>query len=131
VATFVLSHEALPKPVPITHSLLLPGLDRNQDIGALAEFDLTLGRAFEGMGVPWEGDLVTVTERPVIISVIFPGGGLAPPATIMMVADMETCLAAAFFDLAANAPRRRTTRNCGSDPGGRGRGGRSPLRRNE
>lgn len=42
-------------------------------------------------------DALAITERPAILTLILPSAAAAGPSAIGMIADMETCLAAAYF----------------------------------
>jgi hypothetical protein len=90
VATF------LEDDAPVTTSALLKGVSSGADSDALIALqDLIqqLGRGVLGH------DVISIEERPAIVSVPF-----AMSPRLPIIADMETCLAAAYFDIVLRRP---------------------------
>ena len=81
---------------PVRTSALVPGLDPGLDREVLAHFQALVVR-FVGDG-PIEPafDLAAIADRPVLVTVPLPLPPLPHP-DIGIIADAETCLAAAFF----------------------------------
>jgi len=75
----------------------LCGRDKEIDRGVLLELQRLLGRLFGAPGVEIGHDLLGAQERPLIASAVLPGGLTTSPKLVEIVADAETCLAAAFF----------------------------------
>lgn len=80
--------------VPVTTSALVSGRELAADKAALRGVQ-SLVVSLLPPGIEPGFDLLTTRERPAIVSVPLP---FADPATMGLVADMETCLAAAFFE---------------------------------
>lgn len=81
--------------VPLTTSALVSSSEADRE--CLASLHGMLLRLFHGSPVEPGFDLLAVTERPLIASAVLP----IPPSLrhdMEVVADMETCMAAAFFE---------------------------------
>lgn len=85
---------------PITTSVLLCGADPDEEYRQLASFEAQLHRTARGYGVGDDVELgyaLTLSrERPLLATWIWPVAVLARD-DLALVADMETCLAAAWF----------------------------------
>lgn len=90
--------------VPVTSSLLFAGVDPDSECEMLERVEglLQTGGAAAGAGQP----LRAITERPVILTIVLPSAIGAGQEAIGIIADMESCLAAAFFE--ATRPQRGT-----------------------
>lgn len=83
--------------VPITHSVLLAGDDAVHERAVVDAAQRTIVGMLRGATDVEPGfDLRSIEERPVIVSIPLLGS-VAHRDDLMLVADMETCLAAAFF----------------------------------
>jgi hypothetical protein len=81
---------------PVTTSALVPGLVEDDDRQALEGLQTLVGRLFGGTAAEPGFDLLTIPDRPLLATVPLP----LPPQphpNIGIIADAETCLAAAFF----------------------------------
>ena len=79
---------------PVTTSALAPGLDADADREVLEGLQLFVMR-FCGDSPAEPGfDLLTIPDRPLLATVPIPA---TPSPDIGIIADAETCLAAAFF----------------------------------
>jgi hypothetical protein len=76
---------------PATTSILFSGKNREEESGFLSEVDEMLGV----WGMPPAG--LTIVERPLLVSIPWPILDI-PTDDLRGIADMETCLAAAFFE---------------------------------
>jgi hypothetical protein len=82
---------------PVTTSALAPGLDAGDDETALRAIQELLVLRFHGDSATEPGfDLLTIAERPLLATVPIPVPS-AGSIDLALIADMETCLAAAFF----------------------------------
>ena len=82
--------------VPMTTSALVPGIDPDEDREVLAHLQSLVMRFFGNSPVEPAWDMATIAERPVLVTVPLP----LPPQPhpdIGLIAEAETCLAAAFF----------------------------------
>jgi hypothetical protein len=93
LATFFAAGE-----VAVTSSVLLSGYDPAADRKAAVYLQALIRRCHPEQVEPGY-DLMAIRERPVIVSVPLPW---ADPETMALVADMETCLAAAYFESVAS-----------------------------
>lgn len=85
--------------VPITTSALVSGLDPSADLEVVrSTHTLAVQMAQVSADAQPGQDLLCITERPAILSVILPSAVLAGSEAIAMIADMETCLMAAFLE---------------------------------
>jgi hypothetical protein len=98
------------REIPMTTNLLLSGRDRDAErsaINALAGMEATLAATMEaalpgasaGSGLGF--DLARIRARPALCTLILPSSlavGADLPHALGLIADMETCLAAAFFE---------------------------------
>jgi hypothetical protein len=89
LATFW-SHRA-----PVTTSVLVPGIDPDEDREMLAHLQSLVVQLFGDSPVEPGWDLLSITDRPLLATVPLPLP--APHPDIGTIADAETCLAAAFF----------------------------------
>jgi hypothetical protein len=80
---------------PLTTSALLSGLDPAADAEAAQALQGLALQLFRGTPIEPGFSLRAIAERPLIASLIVPALEVHPDLAI--VADMETCLAAAFF----------------------------------
>ena len=81
---------------PVTTSALAPGLSADDDQAVLWGVQSLILR-FHGDSPAEPGfDLLTIPDRPLIATLPIPVP-VTNPADMAMIADMETCLAAAFF----------------------------------
>jgi hypothetical protein len=95
------------RQIPITSNLLLSGHDRDAEpsaISALAGLEATIEAALPGAtaGSGLGFDLALIRARPALCTIILASSLLAVgadlPHAMGIIADMETCLAAAFFE---------------------------------
>jgi hypothetical protein len=80
----------------ITTSALLAGIDDQADGQVMRAFAETIMRGIHDTGIEPGFDADAFHERPAIIGVRWPNPKV-DPADLELVADMATCLAAAFF----------------------------------
>lgn len=102
------------RQIPITTNLLLSGHDREAErsaISVLAALEATIEAALPGAAAE-HGlgfDLALIRARPAICTIILASSLLAVgadlPYAMGIIADMETCLAAAFFAALAEPGR--------------------------
>jgi hypothetical protein len=79
---------------PVTTFALVPGLVEDDDRQALQGLQSLVVRFFGGTSAEPGFDLLSIPERPLLATVPIP----APPSPDKgIIADAETCLAAAFF----------------------------------
>jgi hypothetical protein len=83
---------------PVTTSALVPGRDPDDDREVIAGLQKMLTGMFHGTPMEPGFDMAAIRERPAIFSAVLATAALAGPEATGMVADMETCLAAAFFE---------------------------------
>lgn len=76
----------------VTTSALCAGADPGADRKHLQSLQSLLFHLWRGGSVEPAIDLLSIADRPAIVSVPF-----GPSPAMSMVADMETCLAAAYF----------------------------------
>jgi hypothetical protein len=82
---------------PVTTSALAPGLDIRDDETVLRAVQELLVLRFHGDSPSEPGfDLLRITQRPLLATMPIPVP-MTSPADMAMIADMEICLAAAFF----------------------------------
>lgn len=81
---------------PLSVSALLPGTDAAADREMLREAQRFINAFLADSPVEPAFDLLSITDRPAIVSIPLP---TAPDVKgdLAIVADMETCLAAAYF----------------------------------
>ena len=85
--------------VPLTTSVLSAGVDKDADLKAMLMTQDLIVKVDRMMGVRPRNGLASIRERPLIASIplpFHPSEGLLDD--LRMIADMETCLAAAFFE---------------------------------
>lgn len=87
------------REIPITTSVLLSGKNSRDEAKAIEETQKMIVRMFQNTGMEPGWDLREIQERPVIVSLILPSAMAAGREAVGMVADMETCLAAAYFEM--------------------------------
>lgn len=90
VATFYAAGELA------TSSVLLSGVREADDAAAAAAFRGLVTRAFSGTPAEPGFDVLGLARRPLVASLPWPNPAVAP-ADLGLIADMETCLAAAWF----------------------------------
>jgi hypothetical protein len=79
---------------PVTTSAMVPGLAEDHDRQALEGLQSLVVGFFGGTSAEPGFDLLAIPQRPLLATVPIP----APPSPDMgIIADAETCLAAAFF----------------------------------
>lgn len=83
---------------PVTTSALLSGRDSQAEGRAVEEFQRLVVQLFRGTELEPAWDLAGIEERPVIVSLILPSAGSVSREAVGMIADMETCLAASYFE---------------------------------
>lgn len=81
----------------LTTSALVSGRDPAADKAVLQHLQSTLCQILRRSGVEPAIDLLSLGERPLIASIPFPQSSAKAMGDLAVVADMETCLAAAFF----------------------------------
>lgn len=82
---------------PITTSALAPGLDVDDDETVLRAVQELLVLRWHGDSPEEPGfDLLRIADRPLLATVPIPAPSVGS-VDLPMIADMETCLAAAFF----------------------------------
>jgi hypothetical protein len=83
--------------VPVTTSALAPGLDAAADRAALDPLQQLVMR-FHGDSPAEPGfDLLAIADRPLLATLPIPVPAVAISPDMGIIADAETCLAAAFF----------------------------------
>ena len=84
--------------IPITTSALLAAdLERVIELKVIRVVQELIVHLYHDTGMEPGFDILNIEDRPVILSAILPSAGAAGPDAVGMIADMETCLAAAFF----------------------------------
>jgi hypothetical protein len=85
------------RTIPLTTSALAPGLDAADDRAVLESLqDLVI--RFRGDSPAEPGfDLLSIADRPLLATLPIPVPALALSPEMGVIADAETCLAAAFF----------------------------------
>ena len=81
--------------VPISTSLLLFGADPEWEREALGAFQQMIEEFCDRMALEPGRDVEGVSDRPAILSVPWPS---EDHESVELVAEMETCLAGAFFE---------------------------------
>ncbi len=83
---------------PVTTSVLLFGGHTSEEERTLLAVQQMVMQLYRRFGVEPAFDLLAITDRPLLASVMIPlSPGTVPPSVYGLVADAETCLAAAFF----------------------------------
>ena len=100
VATFYAHNEL------VTTSALLSGIDDQADAAILQAFRRMLVQAMHDTGIKARFNVDAFPERPAIVTVPWTNA-IVDPGDIQIIADMETCLAAAFFGQVAPDARSR------------------------
>ena len=77
----------------ITTGALLPGIDAGHDGVSIEQLQSTILQVSRRTAIEPAFDAAKIARRPAVVSIPFP----ADPEDIVLVADMETCLAAAWF----------------------------------
>jgi hypothetical protein len=82
--------------ISVTTSALVPGLDPDEDREVLEQLQSLVVRFFGDSPIEPGFDLLGLSDRPLLVTVPLP---LPPPPGLDpgLIADAETCLAAAFF----------------------------------
>ena len=73
-------------------------MDREADRRVVKEMQRLVVELYHGSPVEPAWDLVAIKERPVIVSLVLPSALQAGSHAVGIIADMETCLGAAFFE---------------------------------
>ena len=81
----------------LTTSMLVAGIDPAADRVALQHQQSMLFQILRSRGAEPAIDLLAIADRPLIVSTPFPQETWEGVQAVSVVADMETCLAAAFF----------------------------------
>jgi hypothetical protein len=89
--------------IPVTTSVLLAGGGPTAEEEVIREFQGLVIRIHRDTPVEPAWDLAGIVERPMIASLILPSAYAAGQEAVGMIADMETCLAAAYFLLQEEA----------------------------
>ena len=82
------------RDVPVTTAALIPGIDPDEDREILEQLQSLVVRFFDDSPVEPGFDLLSLSDRPLLVTVPVP---LPPSPDLGTIADAETCLAAAFF----------------------------------
>jgi hypothetical protein len=89
--------------VPVTTSALLRGIDPEADSVTVGLLQAMIEDLCGQCGITAKAALLVINERPVIASYIIPNPRV-DREVLGLVADMETCLAAAFFTREESTP---------------------------
>ena len=82
------------RSAPVTTSALLPGINPEDDREVLELLQDLVVRFFDDSPVEPGFDLLSLSDRPLLVTVPLP---LPPRPDLGTIAEAETCLAAAFF----------------------------------
>lgn len=82
---------------PLTTSALVSGRNRHADRECLEQLHELSFSMFVGSEIEPGFELPTLTERPLLATLILPTAPLAGQEVVGLVADLETCLAGAYF----------------------------------
>jgi hypothetical protein len=88
--------------VPVTTSALLARIDPAADRLVALELHQLVLRCHGDSPLEPGFDVLAIAERPVLLTLILPSSLAAGREAIAMIADMKTCLAAAFFTRPGN-----------------------------
>jgi hypothetical protein len=83
---------------PVTTSGLLTGRDSQAEAQVVQSLQSLIVQLHADTPLEPSWELTEITDRPVIVSLILPSTIVAGKKAIELVGDMETCLAAAYFE---------------------------------
>jgi hypothetical protein len=86
---------------PVTTSVLLFGGHAADEEKTLLAVQQMMSQIYRPFGVEPAFDLLSIVDRPLLATLMIPlPPGSVPPSAYAVIGDAETCLAAAFFEMA-------------------------------